>query len=284
MGYGPGYHNPGLFFIAAASRAWYTDERPMAQPYLSIIIPAYNEAERIPQTLIDMDKRLAAAPYSYEIIVVNDGSTDNTAEVVRNMWDKMIKNLKLLDVVENKGKGGTVRTGMLAATGQIRIFTDADNSTSIDQFDQMIPLFKEGYDVVIGSRAVRGAKLDPAEPLIRQIPGKLGNLVIQALLLPGLWDTQCGFKAFTAEAAQKLFTLSRIGGWGFDVEILSLAKAMGFRIKEVPVHWVNDTRSHVKASAYLKFLWETFTIRWWLWRGKYDILASQPVDNQQKPI
>ncbi len=245
----------------------------MAKPYLSIIVPAYNEAERIPKTLLDMDKRLEHAPYSYEIVVVNDGSGDNTAEVVRNMT-KVVRNLKLIDNAENQGKGGVVRQGMLAAAGAVRLFTDADNSTSIDQFDQMIPLFKEGYEVVIGSRAVKGAKLDPPEPIYKQIPGKMGNLVIQALLLPGLWDSQCGFKAFTEEAAKKVFGLSRIAGWGFDVEILSLAKKMGYRMKEVPVHWVNDTRSHVGISAYLKVLLETLTIRWWLWTGKYGLLAE----------
>jgi hypothetical protein len=97
----------------------------------------------------------------------------------------------------------------------------------------------------------------------------MGNLFIQLLLLPGLWDTQCGFKAFTEEAARKVFEGSRIAGWGFDVETLSLAKKAGYRIKEVPVHWVNDIRSHVKASAYVKVLWETIAIRWWLWTGAY---------------
>ncbi len=242
----------------------------MAQPYLSIIVPAYNEAERIPQTLLDMDRRLEHAEYSYEIIVVNDGSTDGTAEVVTRMM-KALRHLKLIDRRENLGKGGTVREGMLAAAGAVRLFTDADNSTSIDQFDQMIPYFKDGYGVVIGSRTVRGAKLDPPEPLFRQIPGKLGNLEIQALLLPGIWDTQCGFKAFTEEASRKIFAVSRVKGWAFDVEVLALARRMGYRIKEVPVHWVNDARSHVKASSYLKFLAETLTIRWRLWRGEYNL-------------
>jgi dolichyl-phosphate beta-glucosyltransferase len=243
----------------------------MAQPYLSIIIPAYNEAERIPQTLVDMDKRLSSVDYSYEILVVNDGSKDATASVVKNMA-KMVKNLKLIDLKDNGGKVGTVRQGMLLATGKIRLFTDADNSTSIDQFENMMPLFKEGAEVIIGSRTMHGAKLDPPEVWYRQIPGKIGNLIFQAVLgLWGIWDTQCGFKAFTEEAAERIFNISTIAGWGFDVEILALAQRMGYTIKEIPVHWVNDTRSHVKASAYLKVLGETCTIRWRLWRHEYAL-------------
>ena len=242
----------------------------MTKPYLSIIIPAYNEAERLPKTLIDIDKRLERAPYSYEILVVNDGSKDNTAEVTRNMA-KMIRNLKLVDIEDQGGKGGTVRHGMRLAAGQIRLFTDADNATSIDQFDQMMPLFREGCGVVIASRVMKGAKLDPPESLFRQIAGKGLNLIVQALLLPGLWDTQCGFKAFTEEAAQKVFEISRIPGWGFDVEVLSLAKHMGYRVAEVPVHWVNDPDSRVKMSAGLQFLRDIIRIRWWLWTGKYKI-------------
>jgi glycosyltransferase involved in cell wall biosynthesis len=242
----------------------------MAQPYLSIIIPAYNEAERIPQTLVDMDKRLSGVDYSYEILVVNDGSKDNTASVVRNIA-KMVKNLRLIDMKDNVGKGGAVKQGMLLAAGKIRLFADADNSTSIDQFDRMIPLFKEGYGVVIGSRAVKGATLDPPEPLYRQMIGKALNLLIQLFLLPGIWDTQCGFKAYTDEAAGKIFTRSSISGWGFDVESLALAQRMGYRIKEIPVHWVNDTRSHVKFSGGLQFLGEACIIRWRLWRGAYNL-------------
>lgn len=240
----------------------------MPQPFLSVIIPAYNEAERIPLTLVDIDKHLSGAEYSYEILVVNDGSRDKTAEVVRNM-EKMIKNLKLIDNDVNKGKGGVVRQGMLVARGKIRLFTDADNSTSISHFDSMIPYFKEGYEVVICDRALKGSRLDPPQPLYRQIPGKLGNLLIQVLLLPGIRDTQCGFKAFTDEAAEKIFSLSRVTGWGFDVEVLALAKKFGYKIKEIPVHWVNDLRSKVPASAYLKTLAETIKIRWWLWTGQY---------------
>ena len=244
----------------------------MSQPYLSIIIPAYNEAERIPKTLIEMDRVLAAADYSYEILVINDGSSDGTADIVSKMVPVM-KNLKLVDLKVNVGKGGAVRHGMLVARGQVRIFTDADNSTSIDQFGKMIPYFKEGYAVVIGSRAVPGAKLDPPEPFYRQVIGKALNLVVQALLLPGLWDTQCGFKAFTAEAAEKVFRLSRITGWGFDVEALALSVNLGYKIKEMPVVWVDDARSHVRFSAGLQFLRDAIKIRWWLWWGSYSSVA-----------
>ena len=241
------------------------------KPYLSIILPAYDEADRLPKTLIDIDRRLADKKYTYEILVINDGSKDNTAEVVRKMAPT-IKNLKLVDNKENKGKGGVVRQGMLTAEGEIRLFMDSDNATTIDHFDQMIPFFKEGYGVVICSRSAKGSKLDPPEPWYRQIPGKVGNLFwIQPLVLPGLWDTQCGFKAFTAEVAEKVFTLSRIGGWSFDVEILALAKKLGYRIREVPVHWVHDGNSKVKASAYIKFFLEVVQIRWWLWTNVYKI-------------
>ena len=249
----------------------------MSQPYLSIIIPAYNEAERISQALLAMDKQLTGAPYSYEMFVVNDGSKDNTAAIVRNLT-KLVRNLKLIDLRENVGKGGAVRQGMLLSSGQVRLFTDADNSTSIDQFEKMMPFFKEGYDVVIGSRAAKGARLEPPEPWYKQIAGKMGNLFIQALVLPGIWDTQCGFKAFTKEATEQIFRASTIGGWGFDVEILALAKKNRYRIKEMPVRWVNDTRSHVNFMAYLHVLWETVTIRWKLWRGEYD----HPVTKENK--
>ncbi len=245
----------------------------MAQPYLSVVIPAYNEAERIPAALLAMDKHLSTVDYSYEIVVVDDGSTDNTPVIVEGMT-KMVKNLRLVIAKENQGKGGTVRRGMREATGMIRLFTDADNSTSIDQFERMMPLFKEGYGIVIGSRAAHGAELDPPEPFYRQVAGKVLNLIVQVLLLPGIWDTQCGFKAYTAEAAERIFAASRINGWGFDVETLVLGRRMGYRIKEMPVRWVDDTRSHVRFSAGLQFLSEIGKIRWWLWRDEYRLKDS----------
>jgi glycosyltransferase involved in cell wall biosynthesis len=252
----------------------------MSRPYLSIIIPAYNEALRIPKTLLGIDAALHKADFSYEIIVVSDGSSDNTAAIVSKMAD-VVRNLKVIDLKENVGKGGAVREGMLAAKGVVMIFTDADNSTSIDQFEHMIPFFKEGYSVVIGSRAVPGARLDPPEPFYRQIIGKALNLVVQVILLPGIWDTQCGFKAFTAEAAEAIFSKSKIGGWGFDVELLALAKRMEYRIKEIPVYWVNDERSTVHFSAGPRFLADIARIRWWFWRGLYDV--PKPLNMTSSP-
>ncbi len=242
----------------------------MTKPFLSIIIPAYNEAERIPKTLLDMDKYLSQVEFSYEIIVVNDGSKDKTAEIVTNL-SKVVKNLNLIDNKINKGKGGVVAQGMLAAKGNIRLFMDADNSTSIDQVEKFFPYFKQGYDVVIGSRSLRDSELAVKQPFYRQILGKMGNWVIRILLVPGIKDTQCGFKAFSEEAAVKIFPQLTIKGWGFDIEVLTLARLMGFKIKEVGVRWINDPNSKVKASSYFEVLSEVIKIKLNIWRKKYQI-------------
>lgn len=239
-------------------------------PYLSVIIPAYNEEKRLSSTLIDIDRRLAKADFAYEIIVVNDGSRDATAEVAKR-FSHLIKNLRLIDNKENHGKGWVVRQGLLAAKGKLRLFTDADNSTSIDQFEKMRPYFSGDYQVVIGSRDIEGARLEPPQPFYRRLLGDIGNLIIQLLLLPGIKDTQCGFKCFTAGAAEKIFGLARIDRFGFDVEALVLAKKMGYKIKEIPVVWVNDVRSQVGFSSYISVFKDVLRIRCWLWTKKYDL-------------
>ncbi len=240
------------------------------KPYLSVIIPAYNEAKRLPLTLLDIDKHLARAPFSYEILVVNDGSKDATADVMRR-FSHIVKHMRIIDNHANHGKGWVVRQGMQEAKGMIRLFTDADNSTSVDQFFKMIPHFKEGFSVVMGSRDVRGARLIPPQPWYKRIAGNCGNILILALLLRGFWDTQCGFKAFTEDAARAIFPLTKIDRWGFDVEALALAKHLGFRMKEIPVVWVNSPFSHVKLSGYLQVLIDVFRVRWWLWMKKYEL-------------
>ncbi len=240
------------------------------KPYLSIIIPAYNEYKRLPMTLTDVNKHLADFDFPCEVLVVDDGSKDATEDVVRR-FSHLMQNLRLIDNKQNHGKGWVVRQGMLEAKGEIRLFMDADNSTSIDQFKNMIPYFKQGYDVVIGSRDVKGAKLVPPQPWYKRLAGNIGNLIIQILLLPGMWDTQCGFKAFTEEAAKKIFPLMKIDRWAFDVESLVLAKKLGYKIKEMPVTWVNSPESKVKLSGYVNFFSEVLKIKRWMMTDKYNL-------------
>lgn len=239
--------------------------------YLSIIIPAYNEAKRIGKTLTLVNQWLTAQNYESEILVVVDGAKDNTVEVVQSMANQ-IKNLRVIDNKENHGKGYVVRQGMLEAKGDHRIFMDADNSTSVDHFFKMEPFFKDGFDVVIGSRDIKGADIEVHQAWYKELLGNMGNIFIQVVAgLWGTWDTQCGFKGFSAKAAQEIFSRSLIDRWGFDVEALALAKKMNFKIKQIPVVWINDEASHVKMSAYVEVLFETVKIRWNLIMGKYKI-------------
>jgi len=230
--------------------------------YLSIIIPAYNEEKRLPRTLFDIDKYLRKQNYDYEIIIVNDGSKDNTAKAVRKLQPK-IKNLKLIDNKENNGKGFVVRQGMMEAKGEYRLFTDADNSTSIDQVEKLLPFFKKGYDIVIGSRDVKGAVLDPPQPWNRVMVGNVFNLFVQAIVgLWGIWDTQCGFKALSAKATNDILPKCRINKWAFDPEILKIGKKMGYKIKEIPIRWVNDPESKVKLKGMIRMGFDLLKIRW----------------------
>jgi dolichyl-phosphate beta-glucosyltransferase len=238
------------------------------KPYLSVIVPAYNESKRLPLTLVDIDRHLSRVDFSYEILVVNDGSKDDTAIVVQKLT-KLIPHLKLTGYDHNQGKGHAVKLGMLEAKGKYRLFMDSDGSTSIDQFSKMIPFTKGGFDVIIGSRDVKGAVMEPPQPLTKRLLGNAGNLFIQAMVLPGIWDTQCGFKCFSERAAEEVFPLQKIKRWGFDVEVLALAKRSGFKIKEIPVHWVNDAASLVGPLAYIQVLFEVVKIRFWLWSDAY---------------
>ena len=238
--------------------------------YLSVIIPAHNEEKRLPKTLAEIDKYLSGQNYDYEIIVVDGGSTDRTVDVVRERFS-IIRNLRLIGVKNSQGKGEAVKEGMLAARGSFRIFTDADNSTSIDQIEKMWPEFKAGYDVVIGSRDIKGAILDPPQPFLRKVILGEGFKLLRKIIID-LWDisdTQCGFKGFTERAAQDIFPKLTIMGFAFDVEVLVLARKIGYKIKEIPIRWVNDPESKVKLKHIIKMLCEILKIRWNLIKGIY---------------
>ena len=237
--------------------------------YLSIIIPAYNEENRLPKTLTEVDKYLKKQTYEYEIIVVSDGSKDNTAKVVRNLQSQ-IKNLRLIDNKENHGKGFVVRQGIMEAKGDYRLFTDADNSTSVDQVEKLLPFFKQGYDIVIGSRDIKGAVLDPPQPFHRRLVGNIFNLMVQIIVgLWGIWDTQCGFKVLSVKAASDIMPRCRIDKFAFDPEILKVGKKLDYKIKEVPIRWVNDLESRVKLKSMVKMGFDLLKIRWNLIARKY---------------
>ena len=241
--------------------------------YLSIIVPAYNEAARIGKTLERLSRYLAQATFTSEILVVIDGSQDRTREAAERFAVEK-RDLKIIDRAINRGKGYTVKEGMLAARGQIRLFTDADNSTDISHFDKMKPFFDDGYDAVIASRSAKdAAQAQQAVPqaAYKRVIGQIGNRVVQAVSVPGIWDTQCGFKAFRTQAAQRIFSQVTIERWGFDIEVLALARAFNYKIGIVPAHWINDERSHVKLPDYLRVLADTFTVRRNLLAGKYDL-------------
>ena len=234
---------------------------------LSVIIPAYNEEKRLPKTLQEVYSYLQRQTYDYEIIIVNDGSKDKTIEVV-----KELSSLWLIDNKENHGKGYVVRQGMLEAKGDFRLFMDADNSTSINQIEKMWPFFEQDYRIVIGSRDIKGSITSPAQPLLRRLIGKAGNLVVQTIGgFSGIQDTQCGFKCFTKEVVENVFPKTMINRWGFDVEVLAIARKLGYKIKEVPVIWKNDFGSTVDLSGVVKTLFEVFQIRWNFIAKKYDL-------------
>jgi len=238
--------------------------------YLSVIIPAYNEEKRLPKTLEEIDKYLSKQNYDYEILAVNDGSKDKTVEVAKSLLLK-IRNLKVTGYKVNQGKGYAVRFGMLEARGDYRIFTDADNSTSIDQVDKMWPEFEKGYDIVIGSRDVKGAILDPPQPWLRQLILGEGFKLLRKIIV-GLWgieDTQCGFKCFKGKVIEDVFPKCKINRFAFDPEFLIIAKKLGYKIKEIPVYWRNDPESKVKFKWMVNMGLDLLKIRWNLIKGIY---------------
>lgn len=211
-------------------------------PFISIIIPIFNEEKRI-TNLLEIYKYFKGKRLNYEIIVVNDGSTDQTVKKLREI-SKNFK-FKLISYQKNRGKGYAIKLGMLVSGGKYRLFTDIDLSTPIGEFDKFLP-YLEKYSVIIGSRRIRGSQIIIHQPNIRELMGKGFTQLSQIVLQLNVKDFTCGFKCFSKSASQKIFDKQRINRWGFDAEILFLAKKFGYIIKEIPIQWFNDPRSRVR--------------------------------------
>ncbi len=238
--------------------------------HLSVIIPAYNEEVRLPATLEHVLGYLSRQPYASEILVADDGSTDGTAAVARRFGSAALP-VRLCAQPDgaNQGKGAAVKRGMLQANGRFRLFMDADNSTTVDQVAGFWPVFDRGFDVVIGSRKAPGAKVLVRQRWHKEVAGRFGNLIIRILAVPGVKDTQAGFKMFSRACAEAVFPLMTIDRWGMDIEILAAARALNFRVCEVPITWVNSPSSKVSVSSYFQVLADVWRVRRNLRSGVY---------------
>jgi len=229
--------------------------------FLSIVIPAYNEEKRLGISLQKMHAYFNHKDYNYEIIVVDDGSTDKTKEVALNSAFNQTGKLRFLQNKTNQGKGFSVKKGILASRGEHILLSDADLSTPIEEIEKFTHFLETGFDIVIGSRG-KGADIRVRQPFYREYMGRFFNLLIQIFVMKGIFDTQCGFKLFQADPAKKIASLLKINGFSFDVEILYLARRKNYKIKEVPVTWINSptSRVHPIIDSYKMFT-ELFSIK-----------------------
>jgi glycosyltransferase involved in cell wall biosynthesis len=241
----------------------------LASPFLSIIIPAHNEESRLPRTLGQVFVFLEQQAYESEVIIIENGSSDRTLELAHEFAQKHSNMIVIHE--EQRGKGNAVRRGMLEAHGEYRFICDADLSMPIDELSKFLPSIAKDFDIAIGSREAPGA-VRYNEPPYRHLGGRAVNLAIRWLILPGLNDTQCGFKCFRADVAESLFRQQTLMGWSFDIEILYLARRKRLRIKEIPIHWYFDPDSKVNAVRdALRMLSDIFRIHLNAWRGRYDL-------------
>lgn len=226
------------------------------QLYLSVVIPAYNEEDRLRRHMPRIVEYLQSRNWKFEIIVVDDGSKDGTAVVARTLP------VRLISYTPNRGKGGAVKAGMLAAAGRYVLFTDADQSTPISEVEKLLAKLEAGYDVAIGSRAMPGAEVEQPQVWYRALAGKLFGIGTKLLCIRGIHDTQCGFKAMTRDVAQKVFPQVTSNTAIFDIELLTVATREGYRIAELPVHWVHDpdTRIPYNLRRALRIWAELFRI------------------------
>jgi glycosyltransferase involved in cell wall biosynthesis len=250
----------------------------MSHPQLSIILPAYNESARIEATLERVMRCVEGEGWDAEVLVVDDGSKDDTSEILQRWMDRYPR-LHLIQNPGNRGKGYSVRNGLLQAAGEIVMFTDADLSCPMEEANRLIAAIKDGADVAIGSRWMDRTRQTIHQPLYRQFFGRCFNAITRGLMGLPFKDTQCGFKAFRRDAAQVIFRLQRIERWGFDPEILFIARKLKYSITEVPVTWGHDERSRMSyVKDGMKMLEEMAVIRWNSLAGRYDEAISAMKD------
>jgi len=239
--------------------------------HLSVVIPTYNEANKIKGTIEAIYSYLSRQSYSWEAVVVSDGSSDKTVEVISEFISNKPE-FSLIANTQNHGKGYVVRQGMLTVTGDYRIFVDADNAISMEQIEKFWPYFNEDYNIIIGSIELPGAVINENAQWYRRFLGKYSKYLIR--IIAGLWDihdSQRAFKLFTAKAANDIFSRTKINRFAFDIEVLVLAKKFNYKIKELPVIWNNSGDSTVHLSSYFQVLKDLFKIRWRLWTGEYKL-------------
>ena len=215
-------------------------------PALSVVIPCYNEEQRLPHTLEQVERYLDGRHVSYELILVDDGSVDGTRQVM-DAAAKRNRSVRVEVLPHNRGKGRALAVGVVSAAGGQVLLTDADLSTPIEELDKLQAALSDGAGVAIASRALRGSRVEVSQPLYRVVMGKVFNLIVQAVLLPGIWDTQCGFKLFRSDVAHRVFASLVTDGFGFDPEVLYRARRQGVKIVEVPVVWRNSSPTKVSA-------------------------------------
>ena len=233
----------------------------MAAPYLSIIIPAYNEEKRLPGTLDFIMAFLRRQTYEAEVIVCDDGSRDRTVKIAAEKL--RFTQSQVLVSPRNAGKGDAVKRGMLAAKGQFCLISDADLSTPIDEVRRFLKYLEAGDDIVIGSRALEDSKVEIHQGFHREMMGRVYNWIARALSFKGIMDSQCGFKCFKAPVAKELFALQKIRGFSFDAEILYLAQKKGYKVREEPVIWRNSNQSRVRLiKDPLAMFFDLLKIRW----------------------
>lgn len=243
------------------------------KPFISVIIPTYNEAvkeKEMEDHLNSIKEYFEKIGKSYEVVIVLDGPTDNTPEIVKEkIKDK--PNFWVMDRKENHGKGYSIREGFAAAHGEWRLWTDMDGATPISNLDNFIPEFEKA-DLVIGSRDLKTSNIEKHQPRWKELMGDGGNFLIQFMMgLRGIYDTQCGFKAFSEEVVREVFPRTKVDRWGIDFEILMIAKKLGYRISEVPVVWLDMGYSLVGFKGYLITLRELFKVWWNNVRGVYQL-------------